>query len=363
MTVGKARRVAVFGATGVVGRAAAVHLAARGWDVVGVARRDASLPGVEAARVDLLDHARCRTGHPALAGATHVVFAAVYEEDQLVAGWREQRHVDSNVALLEGALALLEASAARPSHAVMLQGTKAYGGFVGGIPVPARERWPWLPSTNFYRPQAELLRQLAPDLTVTSLRPQAVFGEALGSNMNLTPALGAYGALLRSEGEPLHYPGGADVVTQAVDAALLAEAVEWSLCTPAAWGETFNVTNGEAFSLRACWPAIADALGMDVGETRACRTDEELVDPNARWERLARRFDLLEPDLGAVVGRSFQYLDLYSGVGLDHVPPPTLVSTVKVRTAGFAPCVDTEEMLARQLGALQRARVLPPRRW
>ena len=48
----------------------------------------------------------------------------------------------------------------------------------------------------------------------TILRPQVILGESLGSNMNLIPAIGAYGAVLREAGEPLHFPGGAPSVLE-----------------------------------------------------------------------------------------------------------------------------------------------------
>jgi|tagenome__1003787_1003787.scaffolds.fasta_scaffold20977726_3 nucleoside-diphosphate-sugar epimerase len=358
------RVVAVAGATGVVGRATARHLLATGARVIGLSRRDPGLAGVEHVRVDLSDPDDCRRAATSLADTTHLVYAAVHEQDDLVGGWTAQAHVDRNVAMLSCLLDAVLGVTDQLCHVVALQGTKAYGGYFP-LPVPARESWPWRDHVGFYRPQQELLldRQAGEGWHVTFLRPQVVFGDALGSNMNITPALGVYAALLRADGEPLHFPGRFPVVSQAVDADLLARAVAWSFDAPAARGETFNVTNGEPFSLRSCWPALAEAFGMEVGEDRPLRTAALLSERAADWTGLAARFGLRIPALAAVVGRSLQYLDLYSGVDAVEQPPPVLVSTVKIRQAGFIDVVDTEEMVQRQIAQLRADRVLPPAEW
>jgi hypothetical protein len=48
------------------------------------------------------------------------------------------------------------------------------------------------------------------------------------------------------------------------------------------------------------------------------------------------------------------------GYGRDRPPPPTQLSTIALRQAGFAGCRDTETLLLEQLHALAEARVLPP---
>jgi predicted Rossmann-fold nucleotide-binding protein len=59
----------------------------------------------------------------------------------------------------------------------------------------------------------------------TILRPQIIFGESFGSAMNLIPAIGTFAALLKEDGLPLIYPGGAPNLMEAVDADLLAHAI------------------------------------------------------------------------------------------------------------------------------------------
>jgi nucleoside-diphosphate-sugar epimerase len=77
--------VVVAGATGIVGRAAVDHYAARGWRVTAVSRRP-PMAGIEWPQsvqhlpLDLLDGAECEAKlTPAHVGdATHIVFTALY---------------------------------------------------------------------------------------------------------------------------------------------------------------------------------------------------------------------------------------------------------------------------------------------
>src|SRR6185312_12206303 len=98
------------------------------------------------------------------------------------------------------------------------------------------------------------------------LRPVLIVGEAIGGAMDLIPPIGVYAAMLREQGRPLDYPGGAARVSQAVDVDLLARAIAWSGETDAARNEAFNVTNGDVFTWENIWPAIANALGMKPGK-------------------------------------------------------------------------------------------------
>ncbi len=84
--------------------------------------------------------------------------------------------------------------------------------------------------------------------------------------MDLIPPLGVYAAMMREQGRPLDYPGGAARESQAVDVDLLARAIAWSGETAAARNEAFNVTNGDVFTWENVWPAIADALEMKAGK-------------------------------------------------------------------------------------------------
>jgi nucleoside-diphosphate-sugar epimerase len=354
------RKVLVAGASGVVGEAALRHFAALdGWSAVGVARRPP--PDLDCVAVDLADAEACERAFGAMADVTHLVYAALYEKPGLVPGWLEADQMERNMTMLRNLFEPL-ARVAPLEHVSLLQGTKAYGAHVGAVVQPGREREPRHDHANFYWLQEDYLRSRREGAgwALTILRPQVVFGEALGSNMNAIPALGVWAALLRADGEPLHLPGPGSYLIEAVDASLLARALAWAATAPAARDETFNVTNGDVFTMRGVWPALADAFGMPVGDVLDPPVSLAATLParEADWARIVAEHDLVAPTaFDRFVGQGFTYADVFL-----HAPgPPTLVSTIKVRRAGFGDCVDTEDMFRRLVRTFQERRLLPPR--
>jgi nucleoside-diphosphate-sugar epimerase len=362
------RTVLVAGASGVVGTAALRHFAALpDARVVGVSRRppvDVDVAGASWVALDALDADRCRSVLGAMTDVTHVVYAALHELPGLVAGWRDVGHRETNAAMFRNVLDPIVDAGGALEHVTLLQGTKAYGVHLDTVPIPAQERWPRHPHENFYFVQEDHLRGRAAGAPwgFTILRPQVVYGESLASPMNLIPAIGVYAAIRRARGLPLAFPGGASRVSEAVDADLLARAIAWSGTASAARGETFNVTNGDVFGWRHVWPAIADALGMEVGPDEPQQLATTMPTCEHEWADVVRTHNLRAPSrLDAMVGDAFVYADLLFGAGVDVSPPPVLVSTVKIRQAGFGDCVDTEEMFRRLFARMQAQRLLPPR--
>jgi nucleoside-diphosphate-sugar epimerase len=357
--------VVVAGASGIVGAAAAAHFAGRGFRVTALSRRaPLPTPGVQHHRVDLLDAGASAALAKELGDATRLVYAALHEKPGLVAGWREPDQIDANDRMLRNLLAPLERAAPRLRHVTLLQGTKAYGAHVRALPVPAREgRDEARDVANFYWRQEEWLRgaQRGRAWHFTILRPQIVFGLAVGAAMNLIAALGVYAALRRAQGLPLAYPGGTAPLLEAVDADLLARAIDWAGACEGARGEVFNVTNGDVFVWSEVWPALADAFGMSAGGAEPERLADALPPRAAEWDALRERFGLAAPPLAAFVGESLHYADFCLAAGIQHPLPPALVSTVKIRRAGFGEAVDTEAMLRKWVAAYQDAKLLPPR--
>jgi nucleoside-diphosphate-sugar epimerase len=353
----------------VVGFAAAQRFAAQGWEVVGLSRRrpDRLPAGVEHLSVDLADEASVAAARPRLAGVTHLVYAALYEKPGVFAGWRERDQMERNLTMLANLhQPLAEVGALR--HISLLQGTKAYGAHIHPMAVPGRERNPRDDHENFYWLQEDFLldrqRQANATWALTILRPQVIYGEAQGGNLNALPALGVYAALLRADGRPLDYPGGAAPVSEAVDADLLARMLAWAATEPAAANQTFNCTNGDVYSLRNVWPVVAEAFGMEPGTDVPMSLAAEIPAREPAWAALVDRFTLAAPrSLQTFVGQSFLYADMLAGYGQTAVRSPALVSTIKARQFGFADCVDTEDMFTRLITAMQDARLFPPRRW
>src|SRR6056297_964881 len=260
------RRVLVAGATGLVGKAVAEHLLDTGEaDVVAVSRRDPNLPGALHISVDLTDPAACAEKLSGLDGITQIVFAALYEKPDLIAGWRDPEQMETNRAMLQNLLDALEPTSPDLEHVSLLQGTKAYGVHVEPIRVPAKEHWPRHNHENFYWLQEDLLRERQPlgrGWTFSIWRPQALFGNAFGSPMNILGALGVYAVLRRERGLPLTFPGGGELVTAATDTRLLAEAICWGGTAEAAGNETFNIINGDVLVWPHIFRCIADVFAM-----------------------------------------------------------------------------------------------------
>ena len=358
------KKVVVAGATGLVGNAALRHFGGSGGcEVVALSRRKPrNLYGARHVQLDLTDALQCARTAVELQGATHLVYAALYEAPNLIDGWRDQNQIRTNDLMLRNLMAALEPVAPSLKHVALLQGTKAYGVHVRPLTVPAREgRSEMYEQPNFYWAQERFLRELQQGKAWhwSILRPVLIVGEAIGGAMDLIPPLGVYAAVLREEGRALDYPGGAARVSQAVDVDLLARAIGWAGETAAARNEAFNVTNGDVFTWENVWPAIADALDMKPGAAVPLSLVQTYPQWIARWDALRRKYNLIAPDLEAFVGLSFQYADYSMRYGQTQPGPPSIVSTVKINNAGFTEMMDTEDMFRKWFRQARSSRLLP----
>ena len=358
------KKVVVAGATGLVGNAALRHFElAGGVEVVALSRRKPrQLHGARHVPIDLMDAAQCAQAARELSGATHLIYAALYEAPNLIDGWRDQNQIDINDRMLRNLMAALEPVAPALKHVALLQGTKAYGSHVRPLKVPAREgRSEMYEQPNFYWVQENFLRALQKGRSwhFSILRPVLIVGLAMGGAMDLIPPLGVYAAMLREAGRDLDYPGGAPRVGQAVDVDLLARAIAWSGEQDAARNEAFNVTNGDVFTWENVWPAVADALGMKPGEAVPLSLAQESRNWIASWDEIRRKHNLVAPALEEFVGLSFQYADYQMRYGQAESGPPTIVSTVKINQAGFTEMMDTEAMFRKWFAEAKASKLLP----
>jgi nucleoside-diphosphate-sugar epimerase len=358
------KKVVVAGATGLVGNAALRHFGATGAaEVIALARRrPRELYGARHVALDLTDAAQCQAVASELRGATHLIYAALYEEPNLVDGWRDQKQISINDHMLRNLMGALEPVAPALKHVALLQGTKAYGVHVRPLTVPAREgRSEMYEQPNFYWAQENFLRELQQGKAwhFSILRPVLIIGLAMGGAMDLVPPLGVYATMLREQGRALDFPGGAARVAQAVDVDLLARAIAWSGEAETARNEAFNVTNGDVFTWENIWPAIADALGMKPGQHVPLSMAREFPNWIAPWDELRRRHNLASPGLKEFVGLSFQYADYSMRYGHANSGPPSIVSTVKINRAGFTEMMDTEDMWRKWFRLAREQRLLP----
>ena len=243
-------------------------------------------------------------------------------------------------------------------HVCLLQGTKAYGVHLGQMPIPGKESAPRHIHPNFYWAQEDLIRerQARAGWAFTIFRPQALVGFALGSAMNMLSAIGAYAAISRELGVPLVWPGAGARYTEATDVRILARAMAWAGGAEAAANRTFNVTNGDVFLWQDLFPAGGEALRDGDGRA-AChvagRADGRQGPGLAAHRRKA-------PVRALVAGPAHRRLLAIRRLRLRRPgQAASILSTIAIRQAGFADCIDSAEMLDWWLADLQRRRILP----
>jgi nucleoside-diphosphate-sugar epimerase len=355
--------ILITGASGLVGRAAMEHYARAGYRVTAISRRRPfDTYGATWLSVDLADEAACRNAFGAMGDVSQIVFAALHEEPELVAGWTQQKHVDRNGAMLRNTLEPVAKASSRLRNVTILQGPKAYGVHVKPLRPGAREdRDEDRAIPNFYWAQEDYLkaRQQGQAWGWTVMRPALVIGECIGGAMNLIAALGVYAALLKAKGQPLHYPGGNGALLEATDTDLMARAFEWIGSSDAAQNQAFNLTNGELFSLKDQWPVIAECVGMDAGDDIPLGFEDEMPGDAGAWDRIRQDAGLIAPDLCSYLGQSLQFADFVLARTYTGPVSASSVSSIKIRQAGFGDCLYTDEMLRKWFARYQADRLLP----
>jgi len=357
----------VVGASGIVGRAALEHFnQLPDWRAIGISRRAPDLVGVEHLALDLQDKKACEQIAKQLQNVTHVIYAALFEKPGLLAGWVEADQMQTNLQMLKNLMVPLQASAKNLQHVSLLQGTKAYGAHVGHMSVPGKERAPRVEHPNFYWLQEDWLKQQRADAnwSLTLWRPPLIIGHAFGAPMNVLAAIGLYGALVAASSDTANsgfgWPGGVCGPIDVVDARLLARSFAWAVGNHQAADQTFNVTNGDVFVPTEIWPRLAECFGLQSGDATPQYLQESLPKQSDLWAELVSKHDLKAPSLEAFAGDSLIYADLFFNAGNNVPMSSPLLSTIKLRHAGFSECMDSEDMFVEWIADLQQMRVLPP---
>jgi nucleoside-diphosphate-sugar epimerase len=352
--------VLVAGGRGVVGRAVVEHAVAMGATVDAISRGKPDFATTANFHsVDLSDP----TSVQSLSGLApeHLVYAAVSELPDLRAGWLDPAQIAKNGAMLRLLFDAIDTSALR--HVTILQGTKAYGGHItGNMRVPAREDEPRVVHENFYWLHEDFIReqQRGKGWHFTIMRPQFVLGDVIGSNMSLVAALGVYATLAKASGGPLDFPGHPDNITECVDARLLARCIDWTARSPACHNETYNVTNGDVISWLDFWPTLAAQWDMQPGRTAPVRLASSMAASAQRWRDIARHHRLREPDMDRLIGASW-HLASFAWANPATPGKPSLISTIKIRQAGWHDCLATEQNIIDLLQRMRDQNYLPAR--
>jgi len=358
--------VLIAGASGVIGEAALARFAAAdNWSAIGLSRRRPELQNsgrFQHIAVDLRDAVACKNLCEQLTAVTHVIYAAVSEQPGLVAGWRDQQQMQINLGMLTNLMEPLCEVAPSLQHVTVLQGAKAYGAHAGHRPaLPARETAPRVEHDNFYWLQEDYLREKAQSTGFhwTIFRPQVVVGSTWGAAMNPMLAFAAYAAIRRQEGKPFSFPGGELQMGEIVDTGLLAEAFQWAATATAARNQTFNITNGDVCVWREVWPALANAFDVDVGDDEPLRLAEYLLARSSIWDEVVQQHGLRAPGLQQFLGESHHYADILLRMDARAIQRPMLLSTIKLRQAGFSGCRDSEQVLRRLIAEMKQRRLIP----
>ena len=357
-------KILVAGALGLVGRAVLDHFEGLGdWDMVGLSRRAWDLPTrAQSVAVDLSDRDATLTALGQVRDLTHIVYAAVAETPILAAGWTEPAQVATNEAMLQNLLDAVELNNPNLRHVTLLQGGKAYGAHLGPIKLPAKESDPRHMPPNFYFAQEDLLRVRQSEgrgWSWTVLRPMSLVGFALRSPMNVLSTVCAYAAISRKLGVPFRFTGAEhSQIGELTDTRILARAIAWAGREREAQNQIFNVTNGDVIVWQEIWPRLAAALHVDWALPQPMPLSVMMRDKAPVWDAIVREHGLVPNAYGDIVGNSWQFADALFGHGASK-PIVAMMSTVKIRKAGFHDVIDSDEMFQEWIQRLQAGRIFP----
>lgn len=347
------RKALIVGASGMVGSNLYARLCKESdWDIATMSRRPVPQGSAHPHLfTNLLDAAACRDAANSLNDVTHIFFCARAVETNYVI------KLDENRLIVENLLDALAPVSKRLQHVQIVHGMKWYGSNLGPYRTPAKESHPRLPGANFYYEQLDALIARAEQYgwNWSTLRPHFICGAAIGSPSNPISTIGAYAAILREIGEPLHFPANEAVWTAALnftDVSLLSKAMVWAATELRCAGEAFNIVNGDTFCWRDVWPLIAAQFGMAPAGPKPFGIRDFMADKAPVWETIAARAGLRCHNVNDVADWAFADV-LFAGAW------DQTTSVVKAHQYGFNGMVDSEEMFGRLFAEYRALKLLP----
>lgn len=352
------QRALVVGSSGIVGANLAEHLASRGHEVYGLARRPAAqTDSVRPVAADLRDPDSL---HQALEGVrpTHVYLATWLKQET------EEENCAVNGAMVKNVLSALSGEQS-VRHVALVTGLKHYlGPFEaygeGEVPdTPFREDQPRLPVDNFYYSQEDEVFAAAEQqgFTWSVHRPHTMIGYAIGNAMNMGVTLAVAASICRETGRPFVFPGSVtqwNSLTDMTDAGLLARQLEWAASEEQGAKEAFNVVNGDVFRWRRMWHLLAEYFGVEpVGPSKTpYPLEQQMSDAAPVWAEIAERHGLAEPDLDRLVSWWHTDGDLNRQI-------ECVTDMSKSRKAGFKDYVATDEAFFELFDRLKASEIIP----
>lgn len=346
----------IAGATGASAkRLVEVLLDGPQWSVIGLSRHppaERPSPRLTFISADLADAAQSKRALARCTGVTHVFYTA-----RATHGESGHESVEDNVAMLRNLLDAVLPVADALEHVHLVEGGKYYGIHLGPYPTPAVEDDPRPASPNFYYEQEDLLRdrQRGQRWTWSASRPNVICDFAPERPRNLVPVIGAYAAIMRELGMPLHFPGKPgcwQALTEVTDATHFARSMVFMATDPRARNQAFNISNGDLFRWQRLWPRIAQHFGLAVGDVRPCVLTEWVRDKDPVWQAVVRRHRLAPSNVDTIAAWGF-------GDFLLRQDYDVVSSTTKLRQAGFHDVVDTGQLFVDHLTRYREAGILP----
>lgn len=342
----------VAGGFGVIGRQLVDHLAGLpDWEVIGLSRRD---PGRETGAnyisVDLADRQDVIAKLGDFTEVTHIFFAA-YQEKATASAL-----IDTHMSMLRNLVSTVHAASRSLKRVVLYQGAKYYGAHLGSFVTPARESDPRHMPPDFYYDMEDWLLSEAQKKSwdVVTLRPDVVCGFAPGNPMNLSMLIAVYASISKELGLPLRFPGTGQCygkLAQVTEAVHLARGSVWA-ALEASGGESYNLTNGDLFRWSQLWSAIADYFDMPLAEPQTLSLVEFMADKAPVWQHMVNKYGLLSTPYEEVAAWGF-------GDFIFRCDWDVIMSTTKIRQAGFHEVVDSISMFLRLLNDFQGRRAIP----
>src|ERR1700722_20315682 len=325
------------------------------WGITTAARRPAPTYRTQAApphiSVDLMDREGTTKAFSSLNKVTDLVFAAYVEKPTMA------ETVEPNARMLKNTLHALAARNVPLQRIVLSGGAESYGFNLGSFNAPAKETEPRLIAPIHYHQQEDIVADWSSkngaDWTV--LRPHLVMGPSLNSPMNLVTSLAAYAAMSRELGLPLRFPGrseGWNTLQETTDAELFGRAALSALDEDKARNETFNVSNADVYRWRQLWNELAAFYDLSVAEPLAMSTVSEMSEKGPLWDSIVAPFWRHSSPYDQIANWAFVDWML-------NFREETILSTIKIRQAGFADCIDTHQSFKRQLTKLRAMSIIP----
>ena len=348
----------IVGISGIVGRNLAdVLVAQKDWAVYGLARHPVQREGIIPVAVDLREAAFVHTALKEIQ-PTHVFLTTWLRHPT------EAENIRINAAMVRNVLDALRGKRS-VRHVALVTGLKHYlGPFEaygkGKLPAtPFREEQPRLDIENFYYAQEDEVFAAAARAGYrwSIHRPHTIIGYAVGNAMNMGTTLAAYATICKELRTPMRFPGSSvqwNSLTDMTDARLLAKHLLWTVSTPAASNQAFNVVNGDVFRWKWMWKRIAGWFGVDAAELEGegIPLQEQLVDAVPVWKQIAEKYALAQSDLNLLTSAWHTDADLGR-------PIEVVTDMSKSRKLGFTEYQPTDESFFDLFERLRTERLIP----